>query len=249
MKAVWTSGNFPKRIGGQIFLSQYALSRQRRRLFCRRRTGYTDANGIFWSFIPQYIHYAIWLDVHNIGGTDNGFITNGLKHLSEAWIYTGDLKYALYVLMILYKVSMVYPDMDLNLYMRLPGRPYRNSDGFSLQGKVVGSIWETFSARIFCYAADAVLPVLREYPQEVTSFFKDVYPTDPETIEKSILDGIVRQVYKEIKNARIAGNEGMHQSALAIPPYVWAFATNRENGSIFCSNPENGFWNRIRLWA
>jgi hypothetical protein len=209
-------GIFRKELADKSFLVNTLYPDKGEDYFVDDGTGYTDANGIFWSFIPQYIHYAIWLDVHNIGGTDNGFITNGLKHLSEAWIYTGDLKYALYVLMILYKVSMVYPDMDLNLYMRLPGRPYRNSDGFSLQGKVVGSIWETFSARIFCYAADAVLPVLREYPQEVTSFFKDVYPTDPETIEKSILDGIVRQVYKEIKNARIAGNEGMHQSALAM---------------------------------
>ncbi|HBN85901.1 MAG TPA: hypothetical protein DDZ89_18905, partial [Clostridiales bacterium] len=179
-------------------------------------TGYVDKNGVRWSFIAQYNHYGVWVDIHNIGGTNNGLIINGLKHLSEAYVYTGELKYALYALMILYKVAMVYPDMDLNEYMRLPGRPYRNSDGFSLQGKIVGCIWETFTARLFCYAADAVLPVLREYQECVKEFLSELVPVDADTVLDTIVNGIVREVYVGIKNARIAGNEGMHQAALAI---------------------------------
>lgn len=200
-------------------------------------TGYLDQTGTRWSFIAQYIHYGIWLDVHNIGGTNNGFISNGLKHMSEAWVYTGELKYALYALMILYKVALIYPDMDLNLYMRIPGRPYRNSDGFSLQGKIVGSIWETFTSRLFCYAADAVLPVLREYPKAVEAFLGEFYPVDAKTVHNTIVDGIIRQVYIGVKNGSICGNEGMHQAALAMAAVCMGACDESEEWLSFLFKP------------
>ena len=47
-------------------------------------TGYLDENGVLWSFVAQYNHYGVWVDIHNIGGTKGGLIINGLKHLSES---------------------------------------------------------------------------------------------------------------------------------------------------------------------
>ena len=96
------------------------------------------------------------------------------------------------------------------------GRPYRNSDGHSLQGKVVGCIWETFLSETLCEACDALLPAFEKYPKEIEEAFLGFEAADVRKIEASILDGIVRQVYPGLQKAAILGNEGMHQCALAM---------------------------------
>ncbi|HBN86273.1 MAG TPA: hypothetical protein DDZ89_20815 [Clostridiales bacterium] len=179
-------------------------------------TGYIDENGHSWAFAAYYHHWGIWLGLNGREKNQTGNIHTVLRHLADAWVYTGDVRYAITGLILLYRVSMIYPSMDLNVWMRRPGRPYRNSDGHRLQGKVVGSIWETFFSEGLCEAADAFLPVLDRYPKEIEEAFQPFATVNVQKIEESIIDGIVRQVYPGVKNGSILGNEGMHQAALAM---------------------------------
>ncbi len=177
--------------------------------------GYVDETGNRWSFIAYYNHYGLWANWDD-DGIDGGLILSGAKKLSEAYVYAGDIIYAQYCLLLLYKVALIYPEMDLNVYMRLPGRPYRNTDGFSLQGKATGRICESILARNLCMAADAVMPVLRTHKEAVESFFKEFALVSTQEIEETIVDGFLRQVFIGVQNGSIGGNEGMYQSALAI---------------------------------
>ncbi|MGI6562754.1 MAG: heparinase II/III domain-containing protein [Clostridia bacterium] len=177
--------------------------------------GYVDETNNRWSFVAFYNHYGLWANWDD-DGIDGGIILSGAKKMSEAYVYTGKTIYALYCLLLLYKVALLYPDLDLNVWMRLPGRPYRNTDGFSLQGKATGRICEAILARNLCMAADAVMPVLRTHKEEAESFFSEFASVDAEQIEETIVDGLLRQVFIGVQNGSIGGNEGMYQSALAI---------------------------------
>lgn len=179
-------------------------------------TGYIDENGHSWAFIAYYHHWGVWYGSHKEDQNKAGCIERTLDYLKDAWVYTGDVRYAVTGLLLLYRISMVYPSMYLNDWMRRPGRPYRNSDGHRLHGKVVGNIWETFLAKDFCEAADALLPALEMYPREIEEAFQPFAKVDISKIEESIIDGIVRQVYPGVKDGLILGNEGMHQAALAM---------------------------------
>lgn len=178
--------------------------------------GYIDENGHSWAFIAYYHHWGVWYGEQDRSKNQTGSIQNAIRHLAYAWVFTSDVRYAVTGLLLLYRISKVYPDMDLNVWMRGKGRPYRNSDGHSLQGKVVGCIWETFLSETLCEACDALLPAFEKYPKEIEEAFLGFEAADVRKIEASILDGIVRQVYPGLQKAAILGNEGMHQCALAM---------------------------------
>lgn len=179
-------------------------------------TGYIDENGHSWAFIAYYHHWGIWCGLNGDYKNQAGNIHTVIQNLADAWVYTGDVKYAITGLLLLYRVSLAYPSMDLNVWMRRPGRPYRNSDGYRLQGKVVGNIWETFFATALCEACDALLPALEQYPKDIEKAFKPFAPVGVSQIEESIIDGIIRQIYPAVQKGAILGNEGMHQCALAM---------------------------------
>ncbi len=210
------TGIFRKKLADNKFLINISNPDKGKDWFVDDGSGYVDTEGTRWSFIAYYNHFATWLDLYNKAGINDRSISAAVMHLADAYVYTGDITYAKYCILILYKVALLYPSMDLNVWMRLPGRPYRNTDGFSLQGKTIGCIWETYVARMLCYAADAVLPVINENGYEIKEFFSEFIKIDVKDIYDTIINGIVREVYPSIKNGSIAGNEGMHQSALAM---------------------------------
>ncbi len=209
------NGIFKKDLADPAFLVNTMYPEKGPDYFVDDGTGYMDETGNRWSFIGYYIHYGLWAN-WNDDDIDGGIILTAAKKLSEAYIYTGNIKYAQYCLLILYKVALVYPELDLNVWMRIPGRQYRNTDGFSLQGKATGRICEAILSRILCTAADAVLPVLREYKSETEEFFSEFAIINANQIHNTIIDGIIRQIYIGVQNGSIGGNEGMYQSALAI---------------------------------
>lgn len=200
--------------------------------------GWKDEQGEYWTFIAFYSHWKLWCPMVDAGGnkfpaTDapwehGGIVAAGLVQLRDAYLYTGELKYAKAGVVLLDRVADLYPDMDCGVFRWEEG--ILNSHGLTGQGKIVGCIWETGLVRLFVSAYDAFYPALeqQEAMADVASFLSDKstrfrLSNGKRTladIGTNIEDGIIRQVLPGVKSAQISGNNGMHQSALALAAIV-----------------------------
>lgn len=177
--------------------------------------GFIDSNGKKYTFIAYYNHWSLWY---------NGIIEKALNSFRDAYIYTGDLRYARAGIILLDRIADVYPDMDISKYKASNG--FLNSNGGSNLGKVLGSIWETDLTKDLLKAYDAFFPAMDDY--EAVKFLKDksiaynlkAIKKSGTEIKRNIEDGIVRQIYPAVKKAQIRGNNGMHQSTLALAAVV-----------------------------
>lgn len=175
--------------------------------------GWVDEDGNYYTFVAYYIHWHLW---------HGGIIRNALEALTNAYIYTGDMKYARAGIILLDRIADVYPDMDVSAY---DASVYLNSHGGRGTGKVIGSIWETSLVQYFLRAYDAFFPVMDD--DEVLAFLgakgelhKLSFKDSAAGLRKNVEDGIVREVYPGVKTAKIVGNFGFHQSALALAAVV-----------------------------
>src|SRR5690606_40364101 len=78
----------------------------------------------------------------------------------DAYLYTGDLRYARAGLILLDRVADVYPEMDVSVYKEEDG--FLNSHGGTGKGKIRGSIWEATAVPNYLSAYDAFFPVVEE---------------------------------------------------------------------------------------
>ncbi|GAB3406236.1 heparinase II/III family protein [Flindersiella endophytica] len=181
--------------------------------------GWIDEAGHKWTFAAYYNHWWVWY------GT-GAVLYTGLQALRDAYVYTGDVKYAHLGLIVLDRIADLYPSMDTAPYKREDG--YLHSDGLTGKGKVIGSIWETGLARgiVSCY--DAFYPAIASGDDAGVVEFLNAKATalglpakdSPEAIRANIETGILRQVYPAVQGAKIRGNFGMHQSTLALAAVV-----------------------------
>ncbi|GAA3406310.1 carbohydrate binding domain-containing protein [Paenibacillus hodogayensis] len=178
--------------------------------------GWVDDNGNRYTFIAYYTHWFLWY------GT--GMIQDALQAFRDAYLYTGDVKYARAGAALLDRVADVYPDMDTMLHDKTV---YLNSHGGTGLGKAVGSIWETGLVKDFISAYDAFYPAMDDaqlisFLDGKASEYRLIYGKGTAgAIRRNIEDGIIRQVFPAVKAARIRGNDGMHQSALAMAAVVY----------------------------
>lgn len=175
--------------------------------------GYTDEDGNRYTFIAYYNHWHLWY---------GGAIEKAITSLRDAYVYTGNMKYARAGSILLDRIADVYPEMDIDRYKKSDG--FLNSDGGSGRGKVVGCIWETGLVENYLTAYDAFFPVMDD--PEIVEFLSEkarqyhLGTKDGVGIRKNIEDNIVRQVYPAVVSAQIRGNNGMHQSTLATAAVV-----------------------------
>ncbi len=185
--------------------------------------GFQDSSGVFHNFIAYYNHWGLWSD-----NSGNALIEKAIINLTDAYLYTGDAKYANLGIVLLDRIADIYPDMDLRTMEpeNTENEKYQNSHGGTFKGKIIGCIWETSNVQNYIRAYDAFYPVLMDSAQngEAISFltekaqqYKMANPkSSGALICKNIEDNILRVVYPEIKDAKIRGNFGMHQAALAL---------------------------------
>lgn len=179
--------------------------------------GWVDGDGNKWTFLPYYQHWGIWY-------TD--LLGRGIVALRDAYLYTGDPKYARAGLILLDRVADIYPSMDTAPYKREDG--YYASDGLSGQGRVVGCIWETGLIRNYVYAYDAFFPAIAESDTlDLVPFLSQRAKEhglpamdSVEDIRVNIENGILREVCQGVLDAKIYGNFGMHQHTLAAAAVV-----------------------------
>jgi len=180
------------------------------------RTGRTYPNGAeeVHTYIAYYNHYGLW---H--GHKQNpGVLSSALWKLRDAYLLTGDPAYGRAGAILLYRIARFYPEYDL-----LPYRKFYNSHANSYNGKVIGRIWETQFARNLVLSYDAFKPMYSD--ADLLEFINarraaDAPPVNPPAIQQTLRDNILREVARSVKAGKIAGNFGMHQSAMALAAVV-----------------------------
>lgn len=178
--------------------------------------GWVDESGNRYTFIAYYVHWFSWL------GT--GLVDNALTSLRDAYLYTGDVKYARAGTVLLDRVADLYPELDIAAFDR---SIFLNSDGGRRLGKAVGSIWETTLVKTLVSAYDAFYPAMDD-PETVAyldaksrQYKLTNRKNSGAAIRGNVENGIIRQIYPAVKKAQIWGNDGTHQSALAMAAVVY----------------------------
>lgn len=177
--------------------------------------GWVDENGDKWTFIAYYNHWELW---------HGGALISALNSFRDAYLYTGDMRYAHAGIILLDRIADVYPDMDVSEYKDEDG--FLNSHGGTGKGKVVGSIWETGAAWNYLAAYDAFFPAMEEadvvdfLSEKAEAYQLDNPKSSVEDIRRNIEDGILREIFPAVKGAQIRGNFGMHQRTLAMAAVV-----------------------------
>jgi len=177
--------------------------------------GWVDDQGNRFTFIAYYNH-ELW----------NDFIFKVLINLRDAYLYTGNQKYADAGIIMLDRIADLYPEMDTSAFKWEDG--YRNSSTITDRGKILGSIMESEFIRdiISCY--DAFFPAIdnkqanyvRYLSKQAKRYKLGPMKQSADGVKTNIEYGLIRQIYPAVKNAQITGNFGMPQSALTMAAVV-----------------------------
>ncbi|RBI60470.1 hypothetical protein DMJ13_19425 [halophilic archaeon] len=169
--------------------------------------------GSTMTVVAQYNHYYVWYRVRD-----------AVVALRDAYLYTGEQRYARAGTVLLDRIADAYPDLDISAH---DGDKFWNSHGGTGDGKAVGSIWETNLVRAYVSAYDAFFPAMNG-DDELVEFLSgkaEEYPGLPSkdsvsAIRKNVETRLVRRVLPGVRQAQIRGNLGMHHSALAMAAVV-----------------------------
>ncbi len=164
---------------------------------------------IMKAFIPFYHHK---LYSHN----GDNFLAVALSALTNAYLYTGDIKYGRAGAILIDRIADVYPSFDLTQWPE-----YQNSHGGRNTGKIIGAIWECGLSEVFARAYDAFYPAMDD--PEVISFLSNKAAqfglenpkTSGDLIRENCDNGILREILKGAKEDKIQGNFGAHQLSVA----------------------------------
>jgi hypothetical protein len=168
--------------------------------------GWFDQSGHRYLFVAYYV-WQYW-----------GKLNGAVGALANAYLYTGDQKYAHKTLVMLDRLADLYPDYQWAPYAKMG---YYHSDGGGGHGKIGGAIWETGIVEGFARAVDMVLPGTKDDPAlyaflaEKAHQFKLSHPKGTrEALVQNLDDGLLREGAKAVYEGNAAGNEGMNQTAL-----------------------------------
>lgn len=170
--------------------------------------GYIDTNGRGHRFVGYYT-WKYWQSLRA-----------GCAALADAYLYTGDTRYARKAAVLLDRIADVYPSMDWKPYAE---RGWFHSDGNTPFGKIEGRIWETGVVRTLAEAYDKILSGTIDDP-ELYSFLKKQserykLPAAKGTRDlfvRNVDDNFLRCALDGVVAGRVTGNEGMHQMAVTI---------------------------------
>jgi oligo-alginate lyase len=178
--------------------------------------GYVDQNGRAHKYVGYYT-WKYWM-----------YIEQGVGFLADAFLYTGDKRYAHKAAILLDRIADVYPVIDWKPYA---DRGWYHSDGGSKLGKIGGSIWETGVAQDFADAYEKILSGTQDDPHLYAFLLhqseKFIVPGPKGTRERFVENvdkGILLTALDAVLSRQIRGNQGMHQLTVA----VCAIALNTE---------------------
>ena len=169
--------------------------------------GYVAKNGRAYKFIGYYT-WKYWR-----------YINDGLAALADAFLYTGDQRYAHKAAILLDRIADVYPAMD---WKRYADRGWYHSDGGTRRGKIEGSIWETGVVQSLADSYDKILsgtqndPSLYAFLKNQSEKYRLPEPKGTRALfVANVDDGILKTALKAVLSMQIRGNQGMHQLTVA----------------------------------
>ena len=154
--------------------------------------GWIALDGEKYWFVAYACHWA-W----------RNFWVDAVKHLAQAYILTGERKYAEKCIVMLDRIAEIYPGFDhthQSRYGELSKTPYH--------GKILNKIWETRVFYDLVWSYDSVFDALIDKnPVQLKH-------RNSEQIRANIEANLLEEGIDCIKKGYIAGNWGMHQRAL-----------------------------------
>lgn len=168
--------------------------------------GWKDDKGNVYRMIGYYGHYGTWTSA-----------IAALGAFRDAYLYTGDAKYARKAGLMLYRIAQFYPSMDYSYWAQ---RGFYNSDGGTGLGKVYGMIWESDLACQLLYVYDAIHPGLNDASLLAKVSERARKPVTARSLRALIEKDIVHQVHDGIMSSQIEGNEGMYQYTMTLAGVV-----------------------------
>lgn len=143
-----------------------------------------------------------------------------LRAFSNAYVFTGDPRYARPGVVLLDRVADYYGDLDLR------EMPHRERHGARNWGKITGSIGEAYAVYYRLLAYDAFFDYIGEDLDLVekigrlSSQFPEVKRESADAIRRHIDTGFIQSIRPGVERASIRGNFGHHQRALAASAVV-----------------------------
>ncbi|MDR2687839.1 MAG: heparinase II/III family protein, partial [Oscillospiraceae bacterium] len=150
--------------------------------------GVDDGFGYYTAF---YIHDGVW---DGTGQARVGSVSQALKDLRDAYLYTGDAKYGRAGALLLDRVADFYPDFDW--------AKWKDFRGDGINGTILDTVWGNYLASSFCLAYDAFFPVMDE------------------AMRLNVENGILRTVYRFAANGQLRGNFGITQQTVTAAAVV-----------------------------
>lgn len=164
-------------------------------------------NGTIYYFLRDYTH-MVYASV----------VIPSLRSLSQAWLITGDRRYARKGCILLAKVAMEYPNehdrRDRLFYARQPNFEDPDYPG-KIGGRVTDWIWETFCLEALAYAYDGLYGYMDD-PELIAYLQSKGMPIKTgDDLRRYIENYILRSGIEGLLSGQIQGNPGHHQAAAA----------------------------------
>jgi hypothetical protein len=167
-------------------------------------SGWVAPDGRRFFFIREYAHACY-----------TGVTIPTLKSLSQAWVLTGDPKYAHKCAVLLARLASVYPNHD-DRQEWLWGAAYGGYHPHYTSktgGMITDLIWETFCSESAVYAYDAIYEYLDDAP-ELFEFLqaKGMPVKNAEEFRNYVNHYLLRAAAVGVLKGAISGNPGHHQA-------------------------------------
>ena len=162
--------------------------------------GWNDGKGNTYRMIGYYGQYGTWAAA-----------LDALNCFRDAYVYTGDMKYARKAGLMLYRIAEFYPSMNYNYWSKLG---FYNSDGGTGLGNIFGCIWETSVADTFSLAYDGIYPALDDSEMLAKISSRAGKTMTAADLRALVAKNILHPIHDSILISRIEGNEGMYQNTM-----------------------------------
>lgn len=156
----------------------------------------------YW-FVAYYAHWMA-----------RNWLHPALENLSQAYLLTGDAKYAHKCALLLWQLARYYPQYA---YEKQSSYGLENDPGYV--GRLLYHTWETWTVQICALAYDAVAPALGQ-----DTALQQLATSDAARLEEELRERLLRVMAEDIIGGshRIQGNYGMHQKAALLVALVLA---------------------------
>ena len=179
---------------------------------------YSNGKKRVYTFIPYYHHYGLW---YSSGDNHSAEAKNAITSLSDAYLYTGDVKYGRAGAIMLDRMADVYPEFCTTEWI---AKGYYL--GSSKNGKMLNNIWQSINDLALSKTYDSFFPIYDD-PQVIS--FLDAKAqkysaigdkSTAEAIRTNVETNYLAEMYTAALEADLRGNFGHHQSAIAAAAVV-----------------------------